>query len=252
MTAPDQLYGDAFYEAHDAASLKSARIYLKYLWDFIQPKSVADVGCGRGTWLKAAHELGCDTLIGLDGAWNNQSQMIDPVIKFQGVDLNNPFNQSPVDLAISLEVAEHLEREYGPDFVGSLSKLSDAVLFSAAYPAQGGVNHLNERPHTYWAGLFAERGFLPFDLFRPTFWGDENVSYWYRQNTFLYARQDGAAFAALQRQGVHCLHNPAFMDCIHPSLYHPKIDALAVEPGLIDHIRHVPSAFIKAVKKRLS
>jgi hypothetical protein len=49
-----------------------------------------------------------------------------------------------------------------------------------SYTKQGGINHINEQPHTYWAQLFAEHGFVPFDLFRPVFWGNENVCFWYR------------------------------------------------------------------------
>src|ERR1700675_552820 len=33
----------------------------------IEPKSVLDVGCGHGAWLKACHELGATQLLGLDG-----------------------------------------------------------------------------------------------------------------------------------------------------------------------------------------
>ena len=72
-------------------SLQSARIYLKYLGGIFQPKSVLDVGCGRGSWLKACHELGTTRLLGFDGTWNTQALMIDDAIEFQGIDLSKPF-----------------------------------------------------------------------------------------------------------------------------------------------------------------
>ena len=101
-----EVYDANFYENQVAASIEAARIYLKFLWQFLQPASVLDVGCGRGTWLKASHELGSKTLLGFDGDWNNQSLMIDSHINFQSIDLNRSFAVTEkVDLAISLEEA---------------------------------------------------------------------------------------------------------------------------------------------------
>src|ERR1700720_4464730 len=98
-----ELYGDGFYERQVASSLQSARIYLAFLWQFFQSASVLDVGCGRGTWLKACHDLGGTRLIGFDGDWNNQTLMIDSTIQFQSIDLNRPFRvPQKVDLAMSL------------------------------------------------------------------------------------------------------------------------------------------------------
>ena len=40
----------------------------------LNPKSVVDVGCGRGSWLKAFKEKGAVKLVGYDGSWNNQKK----------------------------------------------------------------------------------------------------------------------------------------------------------------------------------
>jgi hypothetical protein len=66
---------------------------------------------------------------------------------------------------------------------------------------EGGTNHINEQPHTYWEKLFAEYFFCPFDLFRPVFWGDEDVDFWYRQNVFLYARKDSSEWHLMASSG---------------------------------------------------
>src|SRR4051794_16945989 len=81
-------YDASFYDDQVADALRSARIYVKHLWRFFQPASVLDVGCGRGAWLKACHELGTRKLMGFDGDWNEQSLMIDSAIEFQSIDLN--------------------------------------------------------------------------------------------------------------------------------------------------------------------
>ncbi len=213
----DKFYDDKFYERQVATAIESAAIYLKFLWQFFQPMSVLDVGCGRGAWLKACHDLGSKVLFGFDGSWNKQSLMIDPEIKFQSIDLNKPFSlPEKVDLAITLEVAEHLEPANAAQFVKCMTDASDAVLFSAAYTNQGGINHINEQPHTYWALLFANQDFVPFDLFRPRFWDNEHVCYWYRQNTFLYVKKASFPYGQIRARGFEEMENVGFMNCIHP------------------------------------
>ena len=185
-----QLYTEKFYKTMSQEALESARVYLRYLWNFIQPNSVLDVGCGRWAWLKVCHELGCNDLYGYDGNWNDQSQMIDESIEFTSIDLNEQFSLGKeVDLLITLEVAEYLSPSSSSQFIKSITSASKVVLFSAAYTKQGGTNHINEQAHSYWASLFINNGYVPFDLFRPVFWGNKKVGFWYQQNTFLYVKK---------------------------------------------------------------
>src|SRR5690606_17117805 len=93
------------------------------------------------------------------------------------------------------------------------------VLFGAASLGQGGVNHINEHFPSWWAKKFAERYYMPFDLFRPTFWGNSDVQFWYRQNTFLYVSSKSATFSQLLAHGLSPMEDAAFMDCVHPELH---------------------------------
>lgn len=63
------------------------------------------------------------------------------------------------DLAYSIEVGEHIPEEYAKTFVQFISSLSDFIIFSAAFPGQGGQGHINERPQEYWRDLFLLEGF---------------------------------------------------------------------------------------------
>jgi hypothetical protein len=221
----EKYYGEKFYQGQMDGSLRSALVYAEILSAYIQPQSVVDIGCGRGTWLKAFKEKGASELVGYDGAWNAQEKMIDQSIKFHSVDLNeSEFVCAPerFDLAISVEVAEHLKPSSAQSFVRSITCLSDTVLFSAAYSKQGGRNHINEQPHTYWANLFSELDYVPFDLFRPIVWGDAEIPFWYQQNLFLYVKRNSALIEVLQAAGQIAIENTNFMNCIHPELYEGK------------------------------
>jgi SAM-dependent methyltransferase len=231
-----------------ADSLASARKFMRHLWQYLQPASVLDVGCGRGTWLKACKELGCRTLVGYDGPWNDQSKMVDADIVFRPVDVRRPFGTGEkFDLAMSLEVAEHLEARHAERFVKSLAACADCILFGAALVGQGGCNHLNEQLPSYWAYRFGHYGFVPFDLFRPALWGDATICFWYRQNTFLYLRRGSAPYQAIKARGVAELAEPGFMDCIHPELYAQKI----ADKDLMYKLDDLRRSVFRAVKRRL-
>lgn len=217
-------YNDAFYRPHLDSSYRSASIYLRHLSTHYQPASIADFGCGRGSWLAAAHESGIENLLGIDGPWNGQDKMVSPAIQFIAADLNQPISlEQRVDLAMSLEVAEHLMPASAETFVQSLTQAADVVMFGAAYNHQGGVNHFNEQPHSYWAAIFQSFDYVAFDLFRPHFWGNEDVSPPYRQNTFLYVKQGSPAFRSIIATGVSPLTDTDFMNAIHPYLYELKL-----------------------------
>lgn len=247
-------YGDDFYKTQISGSYNSARKYVDHLSSVYVPQTVVDVGCGRGTWLKAFREKGTRKTVGLDGNWNTQANMVDPSIIFRSVDLNEPIgvtDDDRYDLAISLEVAEHLRQSSAQVFVHSLTRLSDVVMFGAAYTRQGGTNHINEQPPTYWARMFREKDYLPFDLFRPVFWGDEDVEFWYQQNTFLYVNSSSRLVEKLAEKGHYPLKNPAFMDCVHPTLY--ELNSSIVSRAAIHHA--IPKSllpFARMIKRAIA
>lgn len=153
-------------------------------------KSVLDVGCGTGTWLKAFEELGVQDYYGVDGDYVDGAQLKIPADKFIATDLRNPFSLNrKFDLVISLEVAEHLPESSADTFVTSLVEhAQDAIIFSAAVPGQGGQHHLNEQWPQYWQKKFEQHGFYFHDSLRGEVWLNEKIDWWYRQNIFLVTR----------------------------------------------------------------
>lgn len=65
-----------FYRDQADRSYGYAVVYVSHLMIYIRPTSVVDVGCGRGSWLKAFHEQGVEKCVGLDGSWNSQHKML--------------------------------------------------------------------------------------------------------------------------------------------------------------------------------
>lgn len=221
MSMGDRMYGQDFYNSQIYGSLQSAQVYLYHLFSIWGvPERVVDIGCGRGAWLATCRDFGVKRVVGIDGDWNSQEAMLDPGIEFHSANLEKRLTLTgPFDLAISLEVAEHLQPESSDTFVGSLSSLSDVVLFGAAFTGQPGVNHINTRPHSFWAEKFFEHGYVLFDLFRPTFWNDDRVESCYRQNTFLYVKPGHTLHGALVNRGYAYNRDAQFIDCVHPVIY---------------------------------
>src|ERR1700742_319470 len=187
----DTPYDDSFYVQHLPGMSSSAENVLRVVYAFYKPASVIDVGCGRGAWLAACGALGASTLHGFDGPWIKLSEVIDPRIEFHAFDLEGalPRPVQRYDLAMSLEVAEHVSEANADKFIDGLCAASDVVLFGAAITKQGGTHHVNEQWQSYWRDKFANREYECYDVIRPSVWNLNTVEWWYKQNTFLYMRK---------------------------------------------------------------
>ena len=187
------VYDKVFFDQMTEGSLTSARVVLPILFRYSKPTSIVDVGCGRGTWLRAAAEYGVEQLLGIDGGYVERDTLLIDEQSFRAWNLAERIElPRRFDLAISVEVAEHLPLYRAETFVADLVKLSDMVLFSAALPYQGGTDHINEQWLEFWAILFRRHDYVPCDLFRRQIWGDKRVEFWYSQNLLLFCKQDVA------------------------------------------------------------
>lgn len=215
-------YDRAFYDFRAEGSLRSANVLLSLLAKHYRADSVIDVGCGRGTWLSAALQLGVNRAVGLDGAWV-ENQILDPRIEFRAVDLTDLTSQIEVDehfdLAISLEVAEHLPETRADAFVEFLCHRADVVIFGAATKLQGSTNHINEQWQSYWVARFEDKGYVCIYLFRQSSWGNNEVAWWYQQNAFLFVKKD----AELSLLKLSQQFPPTMLDVVHPENFLPKV-----------------------------
>jgi hypothetical protein len=233
----DHEYSAEFFDRHAGRALSSARAIVPSVLDIVRPNSVVDVGCGIGAWLSVFREHGIEDVLGIDGDYVHRSQLLIPQHCFRSHDLEQPIAlPRRFDLAVSLEVAEHIAPASADAFVQSLVGLASTVLFSAAIPGQGGEHHVNEQWPEFWAKKFERAGFMAIDCVRPRVWTDTSVEWWYSQNTFLYVDRTLLQGNARLQVEATAAHTP-FAPVVHPGQFKAVVwraDALAAVHDLLD------------------
>jgi SAM-dependent methyltransferase len=217
---PESLpYTDDWFAARRIGARRSAEVVLPIVLDLIgRPASVVDLGCGTGSWLAVLRDHGVDDVLGIDGDYVDRALLEIPEDRFLAHDLRTPLQLNRrFELAISLEVGEHLPLHEADRFVETLTALAPVVLFSAAVPYQGGTGHLNEQWQDEWADRFRASGFTVVDAIRPRVWDDEAVKVFYRQNMLLFVRRDALeVYPDLQFEAEA---RPMPLRVVHPALY---------------------------------
>lgn len=228
---------------------QSARRILPPLLDLFAVRSLVEVGCGIGHMSRTALDHGVDDLLALDGAWTNRADLLIDEARFRDVDLAQPLELGRrFDLAVCLEVAEHVPAASARILVKSLVEASDVVMFGAAIPLQGGAGHINEQWQSYWRDLFAEHGYQAFDLVRPRHWNDRGIHYWYRQNTLVYVCGSNANAVSRAREAGAGQPIPLF-DVVHPEKYEHMASYEGI--ALKRLLRRLPGRLASEVRSRL-
>jgi len=212
-------YSGNFYARHQAGAARSASQIVPMVLEWTKARSVIDIGCGVGAWLSVFKQQGVDDIFGVDGPWVDLSMLRIPRQTFAAFDLQQPYKPlRTYDLAMSVEVAEHLPAACAATFVRTLTGLSQVVLFSAAVPHQGGEHHVNEQWPDYWTELFAAEGYRVIDPLRRRIWKNEAVDWFYAQNLLMFATADYlAVHGDLKTEQERT--DPGQLAIVHPSMY---------------------------------
>jgi SAM-dependent methyltransferase len=131
----------------------------KRLADWIATKhpktSVVDIGCGPGLYVEEMRVRGV-MAYGID----NDPRMIENDVLSRVDIVSDNWLDQATDIALSLEVGEHIP-EHGADaYVGFISGTNAHTLyFSAASLGQGGDGHINCQPKSYWIKKLHRVGF---------------------------------------------------------------------------------------------
>ena len=146
----DELYTDLFFRDNIADSLPMAKYLAPKIAEMLETKSVLDVGCATGHWLKCFSDLGIQ-IHGLEGSVNTLDHLMIPREAVSIFDLRDEYTtKHDVDMVLSIEVAEHIEPYFADNYVKVLT-MHDAkyIVMTAAPPGQGGTGHVNLKPKEY-------------------------------------------------------------------------------------------------------
>jgi hypothetical protein len=239
-----------FDKEFENCTKQSAKKIMSLLFDslgIIDFTSAVDLGAGTGRWLKefSKHAIATqkkkrisfpvnifaleDPRSGPIDFDNRKKSGISSKVKYFDLEKDLPKipklvdkNKGKFSLAICLEVAEHLSEFYADDLVNVLTQLSDVVLFSAAYPGQEGVGHINCQFPSYWAKKFEAAEFHPFDFIRSRLWDTiehNDVHWWYIQNTLVFINMETAGdnfLYEIDSRAVTCKNDFKYLDIVHP------------------------------------
>lgn len=149
----EETYGEKFFAKRNSLQWR-AEIFCIPILEILQPRSVIDVGCAIGDFVKWFYDKGLDAW-GIEGSTAARKYSMIPERMFY-LDMRKPHPMSlPFDLAISIEVAEHIEPEYAKIYAKNLIGLSKRLLLTIAGPGEKGHSHVNLQPQIYWDNLFA-------------------------------------------------------------------------------------------------
>jgi SAM-dependent methyltransferase len=235
------VYSKEFFAGQVEESASSAAVVVPLVLSLLPVKSVVDVGCGVAPWAAAFRANGVPAVWGIDGDYIDRSQLRIPSDRFLGRDLTQPLEfDRTFDLAVCLEVAEHLPESRAEGLVADLTSLAPCVLFSAAVPGQGGTHHINEQYLSYWVNLFQKRGYQGIDSIRPWILGNDAVEWFYQQNIVMFVA------------GNHALLDrnfPRLQTIIHPRLYERARTGEMLTLGTL--ARAFPSVAVRSIRYHL-
>ncbi len=242
---------DIQYEhIYDADNELSAKEILSYVFTLKKINSVIDIGCGAGSWLNVAQGYRKE-ILGVDGIRVDDKLFKLKDHNFLLHDLRVPLQlNKKFDLALCLEVVEHLESNYADNIVETITNHSDLVLFSAAIPNQTGDHHVNEQWPNYWKDKFQKRNYKAYDILRPIFWENKKIEWWYRQNIILFSRENNNNLGEEKEYLMPLVHPDFFLAKLNEANFYKEIAEKHVfNPRLLSSLKKVYLSIFDKSKK---
>ncbi|OGN62313.1 MAG: hypothetical protein A3F09_04560 [Chlamydiae bacterium RIFCSPHIGHO2_12_FULL_49_11] len=154
--------------------------------DFLRKEkaeTLVDFGCGDGDYVNHFIKNGIRA-VGYDG--NPVTQDASGGTCFT-LDLSNPVNFNKCyDWVMSLEVGEHLPKQYEAIFIANLVRhVKDGLILSWAVKGQGGTGHFNEQNNDYIKKIFADMGWYN-DLEAENHLRESASVHWFKNTVMVF------------------------------------------------------------------
>jgi SAM-dependent methyltransferase len=188
----DLMYDSEYYVAVEEHARKASAAISAAIMADLKPRSVIDVGCGTGALLEALRDRGCE-VFGLEYSEGGLAVCRSRKLDVRKFDLErDTFEGDRIfDVAVSTEVAEHLPERCADRYIELLTRAAPQIVFTAAYPGQGGRDHVNEQPAAYWIDKFSALGFSfnePLSQGWRCQWKEADIAAWYWKNAMIFAK----------------------------------------------------------------
>jgi cyclopropane fatty-acyl-phospholipid synthase-like methyltransferase len=186
-----KLYKPELYNKIWINGYNFAKLIIPLLQFGLKIESILDIGSGSGGFLYGCQELGINDFLGVDGEHVKESLII-PHDKFICKDLKHEFDlKRKFDLIVTLEVVEHIEKDFEDNFFNSLFNHGDLILFSGAQEKQPGIHHVNCQSLEYWIKKFEDNQYKHIDAITNIIRQSSHIPGWYRLNTMLFLKNYG-------------------------------------------------------------
>jgi SAM-dependent methyltransferase len=190
----DEIYDQTYCALVDESVAQTMSILAEAIVQHFKPRRVLDVGCGGGRLLRNLLDRGVDGL-GLEYSsaalemCRSRSVPVE-MVNLELDDWNGPYG---FDLVVTTEVGEHLPASSANGYVRLLCRAGNAILFTAAVPGTGGIDHVNEQPHSYWIEKFAIQGYFVdtgLSLRLRDEWQNRGALHYYFRNALVFRRKE--------------------------------------------------------------
>lgn len=153
----DKLYGEQYVENIVGKDWRYETIPLlvERTWEYFSPQSVIDIGCANGLHMKHFMEKGCNVM-GIEGSSHFAKHIQENAwyADYLIHDIRKPFDLGrKYDLAICIEVLEHLEEKYADIAVKNICNHAHSFLITASDIPKPKM-HINAQKKKYWVQKF--------------------------------------------------------------------------------------------------
>jgi hypothetical protein len=144
-------------------------------------KTLYDLGCGLGKYVSEIRNSGFE-IDGFDGNPYTES-LTYGLCKV--LDLSQPQELSERDCTISLEVGEHIPKEFEDIYLSNLCKSSKNIILSWAIEGQAGYGHVNCRNNDYIINKMYQRGYN-INLEYTNFLREKSSLWWFKNTIMVF------------------------------------------------------------------